>query len=283
MARTAEQIKLEMTQNLMQNSVFVSLFGLDSNQTFEQQISSVSLINIILYVCAFGLSVVERFFDTHRAEVEDYILRMKPHSAAWYVTKAKEFLLGFNLPPDSDRYDLTGIDEETITAAQIVKYAAVTDGQNFIRMKVAKENNGALAPLDNIELGAFTAYMERVKDAGVWIDYKSDNPDYLRISMQIFYNPLVLRADGKRIDDGTEPVPIAIRNYINSIEFDGRFITTHMVDAVQAVEGVRFVHIQQIQGRYANTEWLDIQGSYAPFAGYMIIDDNDLNLQYLIG
>src|SRR5204863_4829012 len=129
--------------------------------------------------------------------------------------KAKEFQYGYNLVPDQDYYDNTGIDPALIAASKVVAYAALVE-EPSIRMKVAMLSGTDLAKLPAPMLAAFIAYMKRVKDAGVKLHgttitspatITSTDPDKLRLVVRAKFNPLVLDSTGARID-GNNPSPL---------------------------------------------------------------------------
>ncbi|MDR1543074.1 MAG: hypothetical protein LBS50_01430 [Prevotellaceae bacterium] len=265
----------------MQNTDVFEKYGIQEGDTFESRFSTVSLENIYFYVVAFCAWVLERLFNVHKAEVQDYIVRMKPHSAVWYQTKAKEFLLGFDLIEGEDIFDTTGASESDIEAAKIVKYAAVSELQNKLRVKVATVGaGGSLAPITQGQLQSFEFYINKIKDAGTIIELQNTPADSLKIDIVIYYNLLILRPDGTDYN-GAPVVANAIKNYIAGIEFDGTFITTKFVDALQQVEGVRYVHINSVQVKYGILPYTALtEGSYRPDSGYMIFDEISSNLIY---
>jgi hypothetical protein len=283
MAQSVQEIKDQMSAEFLAAPAIQQKYDIDTDLNFEQQFSKSSFESILFYIGAFLANIMSRLFDTHKAEITDYITRTKPHSAAWYATKAKEFLLGVSLVADTDIYNTSNLTEDDITTKKIVKYAAVSELDNAIRLKVAKVSNGQLAPLETNnadgvnEMSAFQTYINKIRDAGTKVFFTSTTADLLKISMKIFYNPLVLKSDGKRIDDNSEPIPDAINSYIQNIEFDGKFITTKLIDAIQAVEGVEFVSVNQMGAKYGiMQDYTTFEGYYSPFAGYCNIGLLDL-------
>ena len=281
MARTVAEIKKEISDKFITNETIIRLYGIDTSRTFEQQFSAVSLESILFYVVAFSIWFVENLFDVHRAEVQTIISTMKPHTARWYAEKSRVFQFGFDLQPDSDQFDNTGRTEAEIAVSKIIEYAAVIEQDNQIRIKVAKIAGNDLAPLTVPELSAFSSYINRVKDAGIAIELLTDDAEQLRLGLTIFYNPLVIGSDGKRIDGTSDtPVPDAVRNYLANIEFDGTFVIAHLVDDLQSVEGVVIPHVVLCQYKYGVLDWIDIDVYRRPLSGYMRISDNNLLITY---
>lgn len=56
------------------------LNGLSTGEDFNKRFSRVSIESLLLYIVAAGIWTLEQLFDTHTAEVTDYIATMKPHT-----------------------------------------------------------------------------------------------------------------------------------------------------------------------------------------------------------
>lgn len=244
--------------------------------------SRVAVWKIFFYAVAFCINAIEQLHDLFRREMDDKIDRLKPHSARWFAEKAKLFQYGYNLVPETDRYDNTGLTDDQVTASKIVSYAAVVEQSRGIRIKVAKDNGADLDALSGMELSAFSEYMERVKPAGIKLLITSNVADDLTASLRIFYNPLVLKADGGRID-GTDATPVqsALRTFLKNLPFNGIFVPQMAVDALQAVEGVVIVKDDIWSARYGALDFQTIDVEYTPDAGYLRIPDEDLTIEFI--
>lgn len=240
--------------------------------------SKVAIWKILFYSVAFGINVLENAFDLFRIIIDDLIAQKKPHSARWYAEKAKLFQYGFNLIPESDEYNNTGLTEAQIDAARIVSHAAVVEQERGIRIKVAKTVGSDLGALDAGELASFTAYIEQIKDAGVKLRITSSVADDLKCALRIYYNPLVLSETGARID-GTDiqPVQTAFKEYLKNLPFNGLFVPQLMIDQLQKVEGVVIVKDDSWLSRYGALDFSTIDVEYVPDAGYLRISDAELN------
>jgi hypothetical protein len=274
MARTIAQIKAAL---VAAKAAEADLAGVTST-------SKVAEWNLWLDVVAFCTYTLEQLFDLFRSDVDAKLATMKPHTLQWYVTKAKAFQLGPDLPPDSDVYEVVPpLDESSL----IVKSAAAEEyfGLNLLRIKVAKESSGILAPLaDPAELDPLKHYMGRIKDAGVRLQVTSGNPDDLKLSLEVYYDPLVLDASGARLD-GTEPHPVkkVINAFLASLPFNGVFILNELIDALEVTEGVEIAHIVHAEANYALTSYVTIDVKYTPDAGYMVLNDTyfDTHIVYI--
>lgn len=66
MARTIAEIKQEMTDAFMGESVVREKYGFSSTDTFDTRFSKVSIEGLLFYVVAFGVWVLEKLFDSHK-------------------------------------------------------------------------------------------------------------------------------------------------------------------------------------------------------------------------
>ncbi len=227
------------------------------------------------YIVAACQWTLENLFDTHKNEVAGIIATQKPHSLQWYVSMAKAFQYGIALPPDSDVYAIVPPVDPTVL---IISNAAAVELVNLLRIKVAKLVSGSLSPLSSGELTAFTAYMAKIKDAGVRLQCTSGNADNLQLALNIFYDPLILNADGSRVD-GTETTPIldAMNAFLDNPPFNGVFMLNSMIAALQAIPGVIIGQPVTVQANYGATPYLPITTQYVPDAGYMKLDATYFN------
>jgi len=231
------------------------------------------------YIVAVCQWTLEQLFDAHKSEVSTILATQKPHTLQWYVTKARQYQHGYSLAADSDTYATLTDDP----AVRIVPYAAATELTNLVRIKAATLSGGVLSPLSVGELTAFTAYMQQIKDAGVRLQVTSNSADTLRLSLKVFYDPLVLDANGARLDGAaTNPVKVAVNAFLANLPFNGLFVVNRLIAVVQQVEGVLIAQILGTSATYAALPYTTVVVEYLPDAGYMVLDDSwfDANVVY---
>ena len=272
MARTIDTIKAELTTSWMNNPHLQEAYGFSTGEDFNKRFSRVSIESLLLYIVAASIWTLEKLFDTHTAEVTDYIATMKPHTLRWYVDKAKAFMYGQPLPEliaGSDLYDTTGMTDEDIAAARIITFAACTESNATLYMKVAKAGP---TPLKPEEKAAFEAYLREVKDAGVRIDVTSQEGDHLTMDMTIYYNPLLMNGSGESKNAqtaGMKLVEEAIKKYIENIPFNGEFRKNELEDAIQQVEGVVMVELGNFEHKETVNAKPEVIVAYCkPVSGY---------------
>lgn len=229
--RTTEEIKKQMTDNVLANATLCQKFGLDPNQEWDAQTSSVSVLNLIFYIVAMAIRTLEWLHDQFRLEIEERIAAAFPGSVSWYWNKAMQFRYGYQLDQYANYYDEALTDDDAL----IIKHCAIIEVDNGIAVKVNKDNYERLT--DN-EKDAFTAYMDTIKFAGTTLRVFSDDPDELTLELYIWRDPQVLGADLLTLSGQRNTIQEAIVAYLDSIVYGGVFNKTKLIDAVQAVEGV---------------------------------------------
>lgn len=246
--------------------------------------SKVAIWRLWVYIIAVAIWSLEKLFDQHRADIDKRLAELKPHTARWYRSKALAFQYGFDLLPDSDKFNNQGHTEEAIEASKIVKYSAVIESKNEGRLivKIAGEQGNTLQPITDAQKQAFEAYLQEIKDAGVRLSVVNYQPDILHLQMKIIYDPLVLDSNGQSILHATKPVEETIKSYLKRLPFNGELVLAHLIDALQQAEGVKIPHLVLAQsknitigGGYGAFETIEI--SKIPTAGYFTIDNfNDI-------
>ena len=274
MARTIQEIQTLILQAKAQEP---ALNELNSS-------SKVAIWRLWVYIIAVAIWSLEKLFDQHRADIDKRLADLKPHTARWYRSKALAFQYGFDLLPDSDKFNNQGHTEEAIEASKIVKYSAVIESKNEGRLivKIAGEQGNTLQPITDTQKQAFEAYLQEIKDAGVRLSVVNYQPDILHLQMKIVYDPLVLDSNGQSILHATKPVEETIKNYLKRLPFNGELVLAHLIDVLQQAEGVKIPHLVLAQsknitigGGYGAFETIEI--SKIPTAGYFTIDNfNDI-------
>lgn len=282
MARTIIDIKAEMGAEFVANTTLRNLYELDVTKTFDEQFSRTSLESIFLYIVAAAIWTLEKLFDTHRTEVDEQIRQLKPHSKRWYENKAMAFRAGQALINGTDTYDNTDLTDEQIAAMQVVKYAAVTEAAATVYIKVAGGTETAKQPIADEELDGLRAYVKEIKDAGVRVELINQPADRMKLSLLVYYNPMVLNGAGEHLGNGSKPVEDAVKNYIENLPFNGEFRTDQLIDRLQAADGVILPELTSAQGsNNGGASYEEIIARATPNAGYYkIYEPTDLTIDY---
>lgn len=274
MARTITEIQADMISRVNATPELAEL-----NST-----SKTALWRLWTYVVSVCIWALENLFDQHKSEVTSLINEKAPHSLRWYANKARDFQYGSELVAEEDFYDNSKLTEEELAAQQIIAYSAVVEQTKGLRLKVARSVNGDLDALTEQQLASFGEYMNRIKDAGVNpLLVESQPADSLKLTLDVYYNPLVLGGDGSRLD-GTDADPVGkkVRDYLKNLPFNGTVVLAYLVDALQQVDGVVIPHVVEATTRYGNLPYTAINVKYTPDAGYLrILEDTDLHITYI--
>lgn len=275
MARTIQEI---------QGEIFARILA-DENLTTLNSTSKVAIYRLIVFIVSYSIWLLEKLFDTHKAELSTALAQQKSGTLAWYRTMALRFQYGFDLLTDSDVFDNATATTEQITDSKIVKYAAVVEGSGDSRViiKIAGETSGVLAPITAPQSEAFQAYIEEIRFAGVKTTVINYTPDKLYLALKIFRDPLLIDANGNSILNGGKPVETAIKEYMKELPFNGELVLAHLVDKLQQVDGVLIPHIVSAQSSWidANTNGYGtpqaINVKTIPVSGYYeVVDFNGI-------
>lgn len=283
MARPIEVIKKEITDKYIGYPEIQTKYALDTQKTFEEQYSKVSLESIVFYVSAYAIRALEVLFDTHKSEVNQLVDTERYGKLGWYEKMSLLYQHGRQLVAGYDYYDNSGLTGDEIEAQRVVKFCAtkeLPDGQ--IVVKLAKGEMGALVKLTSQEVLGVQAYLNKIKPAGVRVICVSLDSDQLKGIFDIQYDALILDSEGKRLD-GTNDAPVieAINNYLSSIKFNGEFSNMRLEDKLQEVDGVTIIDLGATWSKYSEFDYALIYSRYQPQAGFLSLDVESSIFNYI--
>lgn len=233
---------------------------LDNTQRLLNDLSTPSKVavwRLLLWVVAFGIWIHEMLWDVFKAEVDSIVASAIPGIPRWYQRETLKFQYGYQLVWDGKKYVYPTID----TNAQIITRCAIQDNGGVIRVKVAKGT--VPIQLDAAEELALNSYLQQIKFAGSNVLLINFPSDLIRFQIDILYNPQVELTLIKTA------VEAAIENYLSNLEFNGKFIVSHLVDRLQALDGVVIPDVNNIDYVTAsNPLWVPIENEYQTVAGY---------------
>lgn len=259
--------------------------------------SKVSIFRLIVYVVAVVAWSLHKLWEILSADIDERIAVSRPFSRGWYTQTALNYQHGQELP-ETGIYDNAGLSIAEIAAKRIVAKAAVVEGSmnghGILRIKVAKDNAGVLAPLTVPELAGFREYMNLMGAAGISLATSSAEADKLKVVYKLYFDPTILNNLGQRLD-GTDETPVlsALKSYLkdkNAQDFNGELSLDQLNDVVENVSGITDVFIQSASSSYAAFSYDDSnpQGNVGPFtefrqpqAGYFKLDEENSAFQYI--
>ena len=280
MARTIANIYAAMVAEKQNQPTINSLQpNVDTEQHLLADITTPSKVanwRLYFYVIAIAIFILENLWDLFKADVDAIVASAIPGTARWYQEQALEFQFGDALVWLNNKFQYAVIN----VANQIIKRSAAIESGGVVYIKVAKLNGTSPVKLAPAELTAFQAYMQAIKFAGTQIGIISYDPDLLKLTLNVVYDPLVLASDGSLLSNaGVFPVEDAINDYIAGIVWNGTFNATKLIDAIEAAQGVIDPVLTLAEGKANNASVFNtINQNYQSVAGYMIIDPaNALN------
>jgi hypothetical protein len=264
MARSISEIKAQM---ITAKNAETSLSGLDST-------SQTAIWNLWIYIQAVAINLFEQILDVFKSDVETQVSKAIPQTAAWLQQKAFEFQYSTTTPQELTYTADWTLEYPTINPdLQIITRCSVTTGNNkTVQIKVAKGTTPE--KLDTSELDAAKSYFRLLGNAGVYYSVITADGDFIEIDADIYYNGLYQPTIQQNVID-------SILNYLATIPFDGKVYVAGIEDAIQSVQGVVDVKLNNIYVRVASTSYSSkstlyslsngINGlKYQPFSGYMV-------------
>jgi hypothetical protein len=246
MARTLQEIQEEMKAQWMAQPSLRELYGFTGEESFDTLFPAVSIERMLVFIFSTGSWILESIWDRRRGELEALMREQQVLTLPWYYAKVKEYRSGRTLVWNPVTFGWQYADGDA--ADEIVKFVAVRNvemegGATALRVLVSGTGKVPLTA----DLDAITAYIKKVGGAGIHYEVVSAAPDALGFTIDVYYDPTLMRESGALISDPERtPVEDAIRAYLDGIEYGGVFYATKLVDAIQEVEGVLDVELKGI-------------------------------------
>lgn len=282
---TAQEAKQIIGEAFVTDQHIQALYGVDANRSFDEQFSPASLESILIDNVAIAVSVCGQLLRQHKRDVEAMLAEQSIGSVTWYAWKARQFQFGQPLVPDTDRYDNSNLSPDEVEACRVIAHSACVEARDrsLLYLKVARSDKGSRLPLTAEQLRAFSGYLDAYRYAGTRIQVINAPADEMKLAIDVYYNPLVLNASGKRLD-GTADTPVqdAIRIHLQNTPFNGVFTNQSLVDALQRVEGVVVAELKaSASRRQGDLEFTPIDARCIPYAGYFAINDEHLTINFI--
>lgn len=294
MARSISEIKAQICETFISQDAIRAGYGLKDKQSFDKVFSPVSLESLMFYVVASCIWLLEKLFDRHGEEVDARIEVLRPHTLRWYATKAKEYMRGKDLIMSdgvvvADRYDTSGMMDQDIEKARVVKYAVATEDNTQVYIKVAtRGNNDQPKPLKADDLIGLKSYLAQIKDAGVSVKVLNEPADNMRVELVIIYDPAILTAqpvDGATenddgyvtvslLHDGEDVITGAVSRVISELPFNGEYRNSDLMAAIQSIDGVKVADIIKVEAAAGGSDaYSQIIGYRRPYSGYFALEN----------
>ena len=110
----------------------------------------------------------------------------------------------------------------------------------------------------------------------MYVTILNSPPDILKLAIRIIRNPLILNEEGMDVNSGKHTVKEAIKEYLKRLPFNGELSLQALTDAIQRVNGVKDVSIDNAQTKWLEgTIWGNFQEvniSRIPESGYFTVN-----------
>lgn len=229
--------------------------------------SATAIYRLIEYVVAVASWVLETLFDRFRADVDTVVARAPAGTPEWYADKMLLFQEGDTLAVVDN---VLGYPAGAVGARVITRAAAKENKQTGkLLIKVAADGAaaGTLAPLTAPQLTQARGYVDRFQFAGTKLEIVSREADRLQLTGQVYYDPL-LNVPALQL-----AVRAAVRAYLANLDFAGEVYMSKLVDAIQAVAGVRDVLLSTAAARVGLAAPAPFTRTYETAAGYIVEED----------
>lgn len=277
MARTITEIATAMKTAFMEDATLRNKYGFADTAEFDNTFSIVSLERILIYIIASSIWALENIFDAFKSDITALIDNSVLTSQAWYYNLALNFQYGDALVFDNAtlKFGYATVD----TSLQIVKYAAVREvvSEGVTKLSILYSGTNKLA-LTADQQTAFEEYIRKMGAAGVHYLFTSQNPDALGLTINVYYDPLLIDSTGTYLSGTGVPVQEAIENYLNGIKYGGVFYSTKLIDAIQAVDAVFDVEL-------TSTYWTgtaELRRKITAASGAFVLDTEHTTINYNI-
>lgn len=262
MARSIAQIQAEMDN---EQALQTGLSGLNSP-------SQTAIYTLWKYIISSSIWAHEKLWDIFKAELEEIVTNAPVGTDGWVQAQALKFQYSATDPQVISlvnfvpTYSIVDEDLRIITRCSVK-----TLPSKVVSIKVAKSDPPSA--LSSTELSSFRGYLDDISFAGVQYNAVSLASDKLYLDAEVFYN-------GQYSTVISDNVISAINEYLSNIPFDGYVRVSALYDAIQNVEGVTDVIINDMAIRADATAFgsktylvqnnATIFNKYPTFAGYVV-------------
>lgn len=248
MARTIEQIKQTITANL------TTSLSLSSSAAAEWR--------MWVHCAAYAIYAFEVILDAFQKEMDNKADTIVPGSLTWYTEMCYRFQFGHELLFDRNTAMLYYAKEDE--EAKIIRIASVNERDRVLLFKVAtKDAEGLIIPLSDIQLLNFKNYLDAVKFAGSRTQVISTQPDVVRYSVKVWYDP----ATPTTVLD--ETIAASLDEFRTEQWFGGMIYSSDFLDAVKRVDGVVTAKVIQLERKGClDEDFVPIDVRADLYAGY---------------
>lgn len=226
--------------------------------------SKTSEFNLWMWLFSAMTVIANGVWTERKNEIQTIADSAIPGTERWLQKEILKFQYGDVLSFDSvtAKYYYAILD----ASKQIIARCSITSQGVVSSVKVAKLVSDSPAPLSGPELTSLKSYVNQIKWAGMKLSVITDDADLLNAPLTIYYNGIVPLAD---IQAAVEE---AYNGYLASLPFNGQYLITGHIDAIQEVPNINDVVPGTVQAKPDGGSYATIVRVYTPAAGYIVKD-----------
>lgn len=203
--------------------------------------SKLSVMNGITWAFATVMHSFESLLDVFAMDISTAINSRVNGTPAYYANALLKYQKGDELIVREDglAFGYPYVDETKRIISQ-VSYEESSDDINLdnkLILKVATGENGNLSEINKEELVLINSYINKIKFAGTRIEVTSQKGDILIPRVTVYYDGSVVESEMYSL------IESALNDYIMSVDFDANVYAIKVIDAIQKVEHVTDVYI----------------------------------------
>ena len=205
--------------------------------------SKMSIINAFTWVTAAAIYSFETLIDVFTTDIAKTFTQRINGPSAYYANAMLKWQYGDDLIINDEgtafHYATEDTTKRLITHVSYQEYYNEEFKDNILILKVASGEGRSLSQLSDEELIAARAYLNQIKFAGVKCNVVSRRGDVLVPRVTVYYDGAITK------EELYDNIDTALIDFIVNMKFDSLIYSQKIIDAIQKVEHVTDVHIDQ--------------------------------------
>lgn len=205
--------------------------------------SKMSIINAFTWVTAAAIYSFETLLDVFTTDIAKTFTQRINGTSAYYANAMLKWQYGDDLIINDEgtafHYATEDTTKRLITHVSYQEYYNEEFKDNILILKVASGEGRSLSQLSDEELIAARAYLNQIKFAGVKCNVVSRRGDVLVPRLTVYYDGAITK------EELYDNIDTALIDFIVNMKFDSLVYSQKIIDAIQKVEHVTDVHIDQ--------------------------------------
>lgn len=224
--------------------------------------SKMSIMDAFTWVVSSCIWVFENILDVFKVDLAKDIQNRINGTPSYFANALLKYQSGDELEMNDEgtAFSYPSINKDKRIITKVVYYEGSEPGfhDKALNFKIATGSPGAYAKIEDKELTAIKAYLNKLLFAGQHASVHSRIGDILVPRLIVYYDGAVLE------DEVYTNIETAIEEYIAGIDFNGMVYAQKVIDCIQKVE-----HVTDVQASSEDTDELGV---------YMASYDDDNNL-----